>query len=150
MSNNIRDQLINIEEGPLDNFKDNARSIVTFIKNTSEKVTDSAKEYKKNNWDDVKNSAKTFNKFVKAAPGKIATAVKDYSKQRERVAELRKELQRKKRELAAQNKKEFKLTPTTKIVGGTALAAGLGLGAHYLYRKHKKNKKIRASMKKKM
>ena len=36
------------------------------------------------------------------------------------------------------------------VIGGTALAAGLGLGAHYLYRKHKKNKKIRASMKKKM
>ena len=150
MSNNIREQLINIEEGAWDNFKDNTRSIGTFIKNAADKATDVVKDNTKDTWDDVKDNAKSFNKFVKEAPGKIVDAVKDYSKQSERVAELRKELQRKKRELAAQNKKEFKLTPTTKVIGGTALAAGLGLGAHYLYKKYKKNKKIRASMKKKM
>jgi len=150
MSNNIREQLINIEEGALENFKDNARSIGTFIKDTSEKVTDVVKDNTKDTWGDVKDSAKIVNTFVKEALGKVADAVKDYSTEREKVAEFRKELQRKKRESAVQNKKEFKLTPTTKIVGSTALAAGLGLGAHYLYKKHKKNKKIRASMKKKM
>ena len=36
------------------------------------------------------------------------------------------------------------------VISGTALATGLGLGAHYLYKKYKKNKKIRDSMKKKM
>ena len=136
MSNNIRDQLKEVlyEEGLWDDVKDNARSFNTLVKETTKKTIDAVKNAR----DNYKIQAQTTKNII--ADEKL----------KEKLRRKKREIELQQRELEAQNKKEFKLTPTTKIVGGTALAAGLGLGAHYLYRKHKKNKKIRASMKKKM
>jgi hypothetical protein len=127
MSNNIRDQLINIEEEDMfDYVKDNAKKFSATVSNGLHRIPGVIENIKKKS-DEIE--------------------ARDVKEHEEQVAKQAKDLEAQKK-LEAQ--KEFKLTPTTKIVGGTALAAGLGLGAHYLYRKHKKNKKIRASMKKKM
>ncbi len=133
---------------------DNTKKVIT-SKESKSKSPDQTSDLVNN----VKDTAKEFSTAVsdglRGIPGVIeninkkrdeaeANDVKEHNKQ------VAKQAKQAKQAKDLEDQKKFKLTPTTKVIGGTALAAGLGLGAHYLYKKYKKNKKIRASMKKKM